>query len=412
MEIKLTPAQSKIWTSPKRFKIALSGRRFGKTFAALAWVTDQANRRIGDHWYIAPTRERAKSLAWEPLKRMLRDHSANISETELAIKLHNGSTITLKSAENPNVLHGSDLKSVVMDEVRFFHPLVWAEAIMPATGTTQAPVLFISTPPRENNWFTSLIDDVRFNPAFADDWEFFQFSTLQGGQVPPEEIERARNSLDAKTFRREYEASIESMDTQIYTEFSHQTHIRDDIDPNPNNRPELYCGMDFNTTPMTAVVSYMIGDTIYVFDEFYLETSNTIELGMAIKQRYGTEGVEINPDPAGHSGSTLVEQGTTNITQLESLGFEVWAPRSHTRVVDRINTVQAALRSANGKPSLFIHPRCTRLIDSLRKHTYKEGTLIPNKTTGHDHFCDSLGYLVLAQRPMLQALPDLKIRFA
>ena len=34
------------------------------------------------------------------------------------------------------------------------------------------------------------------------------------------------------------------------------------------------------------------------------------------------------------------------------------------------------------------------MLNSIAKQTYKEGTTLPDKTQGYDHFTDSLGYLI------------------
>jgi hypothetical protein len=43
---------------------------------------------------------------------------------------------------------------------------------------------------------------------------------------------------------------------------------------------------------------------------------------------------------------------------------------------------------------LFIDPKCKYAIECLEKHTYKEGTSIPSKDEGWDHFNDALRYCV------------------
>jgi hypothetical protein len=43
----------------------------------------------------------------------------------------------------------------------------------------------------------------------------------------------------------------------------------------------------------------------------------------------------------------------------------------------------------------IIHPKCKNLLNSVAKQTYKEGTVLPDKTQGFDHMNDALGYLFL-----------------
>ena len=50
--------------------------------------------------------------------------------------------------------------------------------------------------------------------------------------------------------------------------------------------------------------------------------------------------------------------------------------------------------------SLFITKSCKNLIKSLERQIYKEGTSVPDKDSGYDHFNDALGYLVEYMFPL------------
>jgi len=49
---------------------------------------------------------------------------------------------------------------------------------------------------------------------------------------------------------------------------------------------------------------------------------------------------------------------------------------------------------------LFIDHKCKNLIRALDGLTFKEGTNLPDKSTGLDHITDALGYLVMGVFPM------------
>jgi len=415
MRIELTKPQSKVWNSKKRFKILLAGRRFGKSHLALAWVANNAQKRVGLHWYVAPSYQQAKDIAWRPIKNLLKGHVDKINESEFTIELKNGSIIQLKSADKPDSLHGVSLSSVVLDECRFFKEEVWEEGISPATSDKEADVLFISTPPEGFNWFTDMYENAKYKPAYEEDWATFQFTTAQGGNVSAKEIERARNQNDPKTFRRMYEATIENMGNRVYSEFDRDLHIREDIDPDMTNLPEIWVGMDFNRDPMTAVIGNKVGGELHIFDEFYIPDSDTYEMAEAILRKYPNRRVFCLPDPASRASSTATRGGVSNYFILENeYHFNVYAPKKHDSILDRVASVNAMFRSASGNPRLFIHPRCEHLIRSLTKQGFKEGSNLPDKseTRGYDHMNDALGYLVSAEYPIVKKLPDLKIKFA
>jgi phage FluMu gp28-like protein len=124
--------------------------------------------------------------------------------TDLKIELVNGSTIELKGTENAMALRGRSLAGVVLDEAAFMSSEVWFEVIRPALADKQGWALFISTPDGTASWFYELW---QYADSGDTDWNRWQFTTIDGDNVPPEEIEAARAQLDARTFRQEFEAS-------------------------------------------------------------------------------------------------------------------------------------------------------------------------------------------------------------
>ena len=71
MKITLTKPQHHISSSNKRFRVLISGRRFGKTYLAITEMMKYAalpNQKI---WYVAPTLKMAKDICWSNLKEIL-----------------------------------------------------------------------------------------------------------------------------------------------------------------------------------------------------------------------------------------------------------------------------------------------------------------------------------------------------
>ncbi len=63
----------------------------------------------------------------------------------------------------------------------------------------------------------------RIDPDFPD-WSSYSYTSIEGGNIPPEEIEAARVDLDARTFREEYEATFEQYKNNIYYSFNKTLH--------------------------------------------------------------------------------------------------------------------------------------------------------------------------------------------
>jgi phage terminase large subunit len=69
---------------------------------------------------------------------------------------------------------------------------------------------------------------------------------------------------------------------------------------------------------------------------------------------------------------------------------------------DRINSVNSKLCNALGLRGVIINPKCKNLISSLSKQTYKEGTVLPDKTQGFDHMNDAFGYMISFLYPIVK----------
>ena len=385
--MQLTLPQSEIFVSTSRFVSVVAGRRFGKTFLSTGKLLEQAikspNRNV---WYVAPTYSAAKEIAWDMLIASIPpEYIAKTNETSLTLRLINGSVIALKGAEKPNNLRGRALDFVVLDEFADMRPEAWYEVIRPSLSDRQGGALFIGTPKGRNHFY----DLWAKAKDGAKDWESFQYTTLQGGNVPPEEIEAARADLDERTFQQEYEAAFVTYQGLIYYGFNREESVLDMGDDNGT----LHIGMDFNLDPMSAVICLRKGGKLYAIDEIVMYGSNTDEMVAEIKDRYGNRNIIIYPDPASRQRKTSAG-GRTDLSILQNAGFSVKAKNSHALVRDRINAVNSRLLSSDGERHLYISPKCKQTIKSLERQTYKEGTSVPNKDDGFDHMNDALGYLI------------------
>jgi hypothetical protein len=397
--MKLSDPQSVVCTDESRFRVLIAGRRFGKTYLSITELAKFARFPDRKVMYIAPTFGMAKQTLWNPLKQELyaKKWVKKVNESELSVLLVNNSTITLRSADNYDSLRGIGLDFVVFDEFADIKSQTWTEVIRPALSDRQGHALFIGTPKGASNWSKDLYDRGLHN----DDWASWQFTTLDGGNVTEEEIIAARDDLDERTFRQEYMASFETYSNVIYYNFDHKKLFKEAIEVGVKDI--LHIGMDFNVSPISAVVAKSDGKTIQVFDNIEIYGSNTQEMCDEIKERYPSNRIIVYPDASGGARST---KGISDHRILEQNGFVVKAPRRNPAVKDRINSVNAALENANGDTRLTVYYKCKRVIESLEKHTYKGDTRQPDKESGFDHLTDALGYLVNSILPIKRPESD------
>lgn len=385
--MRLTKPQSHIYKDESRFRVVVAGRRFGKTFlSSVELITNAIQSEARNVWYVAPTYKAAKEIAWDMLITSLpKEYIRKTNESSLTVTLINGSTISLKGAEKADNLRGRALDFVVLDEFADMKPETWYEVIRPSLSDRNGKALFIGTPKGRNHFY----DIWTKGTDKEDNWSAYQYTTLDGGQVDAEEIESAKRDLDERTFNQEYNAQFVNYAGIIYYNFDRSESIA----KCHHDNQMLHIGMDFNLDPMSAVVAVREGSTLKIVDEIVIYGSNTDEIVDEIKTRYPNQPITVYPDPASRQRKTSAG-GRTDLSILQNAGFAVKVRDKHTSIRDRINAVNARLKSADGQRHLVFDPRVKQVIRSLERQTYKEGTNQPDKDSGYDHMNDALGYLI------------------
>ena len=392
--MKLSEPQQQISDSESRMRICAAGRRFGKSFLAINELAKFARHPNRKCLYVAPSYRMARQIIWEDLKNFLRNVKwiKRVNESELTIYLVNNSQIMLRSADNPDSIRGIGVDFLVLDEAADIPKLedTWQAVLRPTLSDRQGHALIIGSPKGRNFFY-----DMWVQGGATEDWQSFQFTTLEGLRVPQEEITAAKRDMDERTFQQEYEARFVDYAGVIYYAFTDDNIKQfnpDDLTP----RTPLHVGIDMNINPMSAVIGVInkMG-ILHIIDEVEIYSSNTTELIKEIKGRYPHRIIFAYPDASGQALKTSAA-GVTDHNLLHNAGFKVKVGKTNPPVVDRINSVNSLLCNSNNERKLFIDPKCKRLRECLIKHTYREGTRQPNKTDGYDHLLDSLGYLVYA----------------
>jgi phage terminase large subunit len=384
----LSEPQKTICDSDARFRVAVTGRRFGKTHVAMRELARFASKK--DYslvWYVAPSYRMAKGIVWDQLKGKLKDLRwvEATNEAELTMRLKNGSKICLKGADSPDSLRGVGLDFLVLDEFQDIDSRAFTEILRPTLSDKDGHALFLGTPRGVGSWSHEMYMDAKSN----DGWDSFTYTTLDGGQVPQTEIDAAKRDMDQRTFEQEYLATFTTYSGVVYYNFDREYSVASHSHP----LHELHVGIDFNVDPMSCAVSVIEGKTIYFIDEIVMKGSNTDEVCDELKRRYPNSRIVMYPDPAGRQRKTSAG-GRTDISILQNAGFTVQVRNAHTPIRDRVNSVNAKLMNTQGDRTLFVDPKCKQMINSLEKMVYKPGTSVIEKDGELDHMADAVGYLV------------------
>jgi hypothetical protein len=201
--LPLRPAQETVFNDRRRFRAAIVGRRWGKTHLACAELRRGATNVIGHYLYLAPNYRMAKDTGWEAMQAAIPDEL--IEETlhsTLSLKLKNGSTIQMGSAENVDALKASALRGVVLDEFALYDKDVWRCVIAPSIADLRGWALFLTTA-RPDGSLGPYYDSIGYKLQ-----PIYRYASLQGGNISEERVEEARKTLSRQAFKVEFEAAM------------------------------------------------------------------------------------------------------------------------------------------------------------------------------------------------------------
>ena len=192
----------------------------------------------------------------------------------------------------------------------------------------------------------------------------------------------------------------------VFRTFDESVHVFNDNvppphtpnrNPNPHPIPPAEAGspvtlaLDFGyAAPFVClwIVGGATGD-VHVIDEYVQEQRTMDEHLEHIEARPWGRAARVACDPAGSGRNE--QTAASNVQVLRARGYRVRT--RHSRIVDGLEMIRAALRPAAGKPTLFIHERCVRLIKAMRSYHYAVGgSELPVKDGEHDHLVDALRY--------------------
>jgi hypothetical protein len=385
----LNTTRKEILHNPARFKVIVAGRRWGKTILSLMYLLKDAFNPGERRWFITPTYRQGKMIVFPILRQMFAGFKgAKLNESEMLVSFDNGAELSVKGADNEHNLRGVELTKCVMDEMAYIKPHVWEEIIYPMLATTQGEVLFIGTPSGYD-----IMYDLYSKGQGEKDWQSWKFTTVEGGFVPLEEIERAKKTMDEVIFRQEFEASFETTGNRAAYNFDRDVNCFKAKELSNN----LWWGVDFNVDFMTAVLACEYTDgTIHFFDELRLKNSNTEEL--SIKMKKVAPNIECYPDPAGKARSTTSRRSDHQI--LRDHGFLIRAKKSHPSHIDRLNALNRKLKDAEGKVGMTIDPSCTYLIKDLEQCQRDKYGKLDKKDMQLTHALDACSYAISHKFPI------------
>lgn len=221
LNVSLHPAQRQVFDCPARFRVVVAGRRFGKSWMALAEsviaALDERNVQKLPVFIIAPTFPAARTIYWKRLHDLagplIRTSNVNLGVVELV----NGVELHIKGADRPDTLRGVGLWFAVIDEYADQKPEVYELIVGPALSDATlyggGRCLFIGTPKGRNAFYT-LAETAKANET--GEWALFQFTSADNPFIPEAELKSAQARMSSAAFRQEFLATFETAGGSVF----------------------------------------------------------------------------------------------------------------------------------------------------------------------------------------------------
>ena len=288
----------------------------------------------------------------------------------------NGTQILTRSTENYDDLRGFEIGWYWWDESAFgkeeaFHVL--NGRLRDKRGPLQGR---LTSSPNGFNW----LFDYFAGEKKTDNHNYIKARSADNIHLPEGYLDSLIAQYDKKMILQELEGEFVNINSgQIYHAFDREHCVKD----LPRKNLPIWVGMDFNVNPMTAVFAEIWDDTIYIFDEMFLLSSNTHKMREEIKKKYGVRGINIVPDGTGKALKTSSAGVSDHVLLKEYFGYNSIIDSANPYRQDRFNCVNNLLE----KYRILINPKCKMLIKDLEQVTHN------NDDKMLSHISDALGYL-------------------
>jgi phage terminase large subunit len=467
IEYRALPPQYRFLRSRAQFAGLFGGIGSGKSHVGCFWALVKALRNPRCLGLIAANSYRQlKDATLRTFEMLLRrDHvTYEFKASDMAFRLANGAEILCRSLDSYDFLRGVELGWFYLDELRDTRFEAWQVVKgRLRSQNVDAREGRVTSSPNGYDWiyeeFIRKPRDLATAAAYANHEAFFA-RTADNKHLPRDYVAALLASYDPLLAAQELDGRFLNVaQGRVYPAFDRAVHLDSTIELDP--RLPVCLALDFNVTPMTAVIAQIgrgaepfappmgpirpigpmgpmrqmgpmgreetAGAFIRVIDELWLLHSSTAAMCEAFGEWladqekrgfrlsvFGYRGPEnrqpktdnrpsvpllIYGDAAGLARSTV---GKSDYAIIQDFfpEAELCVGTANPGRRDRYNAVNAALCDARGAVRLRIHPRCRHLVEDLERTVYQPDSNEPDtRDPLRGHISDALGYLVARVMP-------------
>jgi len=385
----------KLLGSKARHIMLYGGSRSGKTFIIVFAIFVRACKCRSRHIMLRHTFNAIKTSIWmDTLPKVLRLCfpllTVQFNKSDYCITLINGSEIWVGGLDDDKRVEkilGKEYSTIFFNECSqlSYSAIQIALTRLAEKSELNKKVYYDENPPSKRHWsywlFIKLLDPVDSEPLDnPEDYACMVMNPKDNMDNIDEDYLKMLSKMPEKERMRFLEGQFtDDSDGAAYYSFDREKHVK----PVKKVPGTLLIGMDFNVMPMTAVIGQYYNETFHIFDEVFLENSDTFKMvDHLIKHKY--RGMVI-PDSTGKNRKT---SGKSDHRILEEAGFQIPYVRNPLQF-DRVNNINRLLTDNR----IIIDPRCKKLIGDLEKVSWKDNKLDQKTDPMLTHISDALGYM-------------------
>lgn len=411
----LNVPQAQFLQLPHKFKAFVGGFGSGKTWVGCAGLCRHAWEfpRI-NAGYFAPTFGQIRDIFYPTIEEVASDWglTVRVNTSNREVHLYSGSiyrcTIICRSMDDPGKIVGFKIGKGLVDELDVMRlvdaQLAWRKII--GRMRQVAPGLLngidVTTTPEGFKFVhQQFVTDPLNRPDMRALYGMVQSSTYQNAKnLPADYIPSLLASYPPQLVRAYLRGLFVNLTSgSVYPDFDRNKNRSNDV---LQEGEPVHVGMDFNVLNMTAIL-LVIRDGSPVAVGELTGVRDTPEMARLLKERFKDKGhtVTVYPDASGQNTSSR-NASESDLTILRGAGLIVRSNPSNPAVRDRLNTVNGMILNSEGARRLKVNTdRCPILTAALEQQPYgKNGE--PDKSSGHDHPNDALGYFLVDRFPIVK----------
>ena len=395
--------------------MAVWHRRAGKDDVCLHYMATAAARRPASYWYCLPEYAQCRRAIWTSVnphtgKRRIDEAfpaeiRASTNESEMFIRLVNGSTIQLIGSDSFSTAVGASTAGIVFSEYALANPSAWGY-FRPMVEENDGWAIFVTTPRGRNHalslfqhasrtpgWFAELLT-ARDTGALSDetlDEDLKEYIALYGADMGKamfdQELMCSFNAAILGSFYALEMAAVRA-----------EGRIIDNLEP-IEGRP-VHRAWDLGVGDDTSIWWFqVVGAQLFILDHYAASGVGLDHYVDLIEKKHSERGWAHGTDYVPHDAKVReFGTGRTRVETMRSMGLNPFLVPAAT-LDDGINAVRRTL------PLCVFHARCEdggiSALEQYRREWDDEKKAF-RASAVHDwtsHPCDAFRYLSLSWRP-------------